>query len=162
MSKGTSGKPQIVLTPEQLDTLKQLAMIKLPIEQCAHVLKISGDTLTHLIKNDDTVNTVYHEGASSGSRGVRATLFQMAMGKKPKLDPQTGVVIETGEAPDFQALKFWCQTQEGFKSADRIEVTGADGQAIQFKNLSPDEAAGTAERILERIKARASARKPST
>jgi hypothetical protein len=112
--------PQIkkTLTPEQIKYLRFLSGIRLPMDHIAALFEMSKDTLEHLAKKDAAVRSAIIEGRAKFSTKIRKRLAEMA------------------EAGDFQALKFWCQTQEGFKIEERLEVTGKDGGPVQTVALS--------------------------
>lgn len=83
-----------------------------------------------LYKTNEQFKAAVNEGRSLASLKARETLFTMAVKDK-----------------NFQALKFWCQTQEGFKITTRIEgelgeddtrdvTQSLEQKLVEFKNIS--------------------------
>lgn len=122
------------LTPEELDLIEGCSALNMPYDQMAVLLKTSASTFDRMIKTYPALREALARGRTRGSRHARTTLYTMATGSpEQKLrDKETGEVtkIIPAKEPDFQALKFWCQTQEGFRSADRLELTGANGAPL--------------------------------
>jgi hypothetical protein len=113
------------LTKEQLELLQKLSGIRLPMDQIATMLDISYDTLDRMSKSSGAVRAAIDKGRAKGSSLYRQTVYQMAVGEKnPRM------------------LEFWGKTQEGFKTADRLELTGADGgpvNTLSLDHLSDEE-----------------------
>lgn len=125
---------QTKFTEEQIRQIKQMAQVKLPTIQMASILGMSHDTFERRMKKDPAARASLEKARDAGSLKLRATLYNMAMGTPA--DPLQG---RLAVPPDFQAAKFWAQTQEGFKTADRLEVTGADGKPVQTEDVTPEE-----------------------
>lgn len=118
-------------TPEQLKVIKESAAIRLPIVQIATLLGISHDTLQRACVYDDATRASMEMGRTKASRKIRKTLFNMATKDK-----------------NFQALRFWCITQEGFRETNHIEHTGADGGPITSATVSsPEDRAQELDRL---------------
>lgn len=119
------------LTPEELSILEQLSILRMPMDQMATTLGMSEDTLERMCKTYDAVRAAIYGGRAKASRQARQTLFQMAMGHEAKYDAK-GKLLRPAKPPRFSALKFWCQTQEGFKITEKLEHSGPDGSAIEI------------------------------
>lgn len=129
-----------ILTKEELKMIEGMAMVRLPLPMMATIMGIAEDTLQRMYKNDAAVREVIDGGQAKSSQTVRKTLFQMAVGYKDDKGKR--------HDPDFQALKWWTQSQEGFKSAERLELTGADGAPL--KGISDEEVDAKLEAALKR------------
>jgi len=126
-------KSRRVLTPEELKVLREMSGVRLPFDMMATLLGMSHDTLNRLYKQSIAVRASIDEGRASASNTVRKTLFITAVGRQPRtiVDPETGERrTDPGQSPDVQAMRFWCETQEGFKRAEALELTGAGGGPI--------------------------------
>lgn len=135
------GKKARRLTPEEIDQLRVFSGIRLPMEHIAGIFGMSKDYLEKIIKKDNAAQTAISEGRGSASKNVRGTLYTRAIGVKNK-DGSWKI------DPDMTAMKFWCSTQEGFKSADRIELTGPGGGAILTATLSDEEREAEIKRLM--------------
>lgn len=89
--------------------------IRLPLDTMAHILGISHDTLQIAYKKNDAVRSCIDEGRASAKTKVHQTLYSMAVGDDKR-----------GRAPNLNAMKFWCSTQEGFKTTQVHEISGID------------------------------------
>lgn len=123
-------KPRRKLTADELKMLEGWSMVRLPMEDMAVLLGMSKDWLEHLYKKDAAVQSAIDGGRSNARGRVRKTLFSMAMGQKAQFNAK-GELVDPAKTPDFQALKFWCQTQEGFKTADKLELVGKDDSKLE-------------------------------
>lgn len=136
---------------DQIKMIEHLSGIRLPMEHLATILGISKDTLEKMIKTDDKVRSAILGGRAKASSNVRKTCYQMAIGRRAERDPITGEMIPA-QAPDFQALKWWTATQEGFKQADRLEITGADGKPIEMAQMSSEERIAAIANLNKKLK----------
>jgi hypothetical protein len=153
------------LTEDEIRRLRQYGALRLPNEHIATLLNISETWLDHLLKRDNAARRALTEGRASASQSVRGTLYQLANGRPAKIGKERlpdgtvrDVVLEPAIPPDVPSLKFWCETQEGFKRADRLELTGADGGPIQtsaadaVKKIFKDpESAALARQLADRL-----------
>lgn len=123
-------KPKRQLDERELKMLEKLEAIRLPSHMIAALLEISETQLRYLKKKNDTVRRVAIGGRAKASRDVRTTLYHMAVRDK-----------------NFQALKFWCETQEDFKRADKLEISGIpDAPPVQVETHTV-----TKEELKERL-----------
>lgn len=118
------------LDEKELDHLEWLAGIRLPQDEMASAFKnAKGEPMTpnsfeDLLRTQPAARHAIAKGRQKSKVNVRDTLFQMAVGQR-KLDPVTGrATNEWKRAPDIQALKFWCATQEQMRTTDRVEHFG--------------------------------------
>lgn len=138
------------LTQDQMEIIEQCSAIRLPMAHIATLVKISHDTLERMYNNPDpqydTLRASINGGRAKASRGVRGLLYQMAMGRQARYqrDKKGNIVtdkqgkpilLEAAIAPDFQAVKFWCQTQEDFKIAGQFELSGPGGGPIRVSSI---------------------------
>jgi hypothetical protein len=126
-------EPQPAWTPteKQISQVEAWSAVRVPMEHMASLLGISKDTLERAIKKNDALRAALDIGRAKASANVRTTLYNM------------GVIDK-----DFQALRFWCQTQEGFKITERQELTGADGAPIATTQLTPEQRRQEIDRIM--------------
>lgn len=117
-------KHKTKFTKDDLKKIEGMAAVRLPNDMIASIMGISKETFARMVKTDAALRDVIDSGRSNFSGKVRNTLAKMAT---------------TPGKDQMAALKFWCQTQEGFKSADRIELTGADGGPVEVAELSNAE-----------------------
>lgn len=110
-------------TEKELNQIEGWSAIRLPLEEIAILLKVDKDWFLQLAKKDSAVHTALDDGRAKSKGSIRQTLYQMAMGRAGGTT-QDGKVVAP-QAPDFKALRFWCQTQEGFKINYGIEHTAA-------------------------------------
>lgn len=116
------------LTQKELDQISGMAAVRLPMEMIATLMGFgSKDTLEKRVKKDPALRSAIDRGRANASGKVRNHLYAMQFDET--LPPQIR----------FQAGKFWAQTQEGFKTADRLELTGADGAPIEVTKLTSEE-----------------------
>jgi len=111
-------------TEEELERVKMYSSIRLPNHQIATLLKISKDYFDELVNKDSALRNALEEGRSKGSLKARKNLFQKAF-----------------DDGDVQAMKFWCQTQEGFKITEHVEHTGLNGGPIATVQVEETEEA---------------------
>ncbi len=123
-----------VLTAEEIIKIQAWSVVKLPREHMAALLSISVDTFDDIVKRQDAVRTALESGRGQGSINIRQTLYWKAMGKPAEKDAK-GKVIKPATPPDFQAMKFWCQTQEGFKTHDVVEFRNGEASALSDEEL---------------------------
>jgi hypothetical protein len=100
------------LTEDELKLLEKLSAIRLPLDMICDILEIGETDLRELKKKNDNVRRAFRGGLAKSSRDVRTTLYHMAVREK-----------------NFQALRFWCETQENFKRADKLEISGIPNAA---------------------------------
>lgn len=98
-----------MLTDAEIAKIEGYSAIRLPNHQIASLIGMSETQLRYEAKRNPVVRRAIDEGRAKASQTIRSTLFSLAVGKK---DDKGNYKIK----PDFQSLKFWCQTQEGFKT----------------------------------------------
>lgn len=108
-------------TDKELNQIEGWSAIRLPLEEIAILLKVDRDWFAQLAKKDGAVRTALDDGQAKSKGNIRQTLYQMAMGRAGG-KTQDGTIVPP-QAPDFKALRFWCQTQEGFKINVGLEIT---------------------------------------
>lgn len=117
-------------TPEECELMKKLSGIRVPRHQmCQFFKNKKGQPYTdagfeEAITYCSAARNAIIEGRSKASTKVRNTLFQLATGEEvvgPDGKP-TGMFRRD---PDMSALRFWCETQEGFKRADAAALAKA-------------------------------------
>lgn len=121
---GRKQPTKIKVTPELLKMVEQFGVIRLPHDQIAIVLGVSKDTFELQMKRDPSLRQALDKGRASSSIESRKTLYQMAVKEKnPRM------------------LEFYLKTQEGFKSIERLELTGANGGPVktQYEGLSDEQ-----------------------
>ena len=125
------------LTEKEINQLEAWSAIRLPMESIAALLDMALTELREASHKNDAVRRALEGGRAKAKGKVHRTLYDRAVGR-PQYTDENGKVHE--EIPvDFQALRFWCQTQEGFKTADKLELTGADGGPIENKQVTKEE-----------------------
>jgi hypothetical protein len=109
----TSGKDH-EKTKENSDIARRLSALGCPFEDIAKKLQISSDTLVRRYREELDAGRIDANSAVAGS------LYKKAVNG------------------DTQAAIFWLKTRGGkgvWKETDRLELTGADGGAIQTANI---------------------------
>lgn len=146
------------LDDKDIKQIEYLSGIRVPMEHIAGAIGVSKDTLERMVKKNDAVRAAIDTGRSKATTKVRGTLYSEATGSRPvvkmipilnddgtvKRDKRGQIqyeeeVISQGKPPDIQALKFWCETQEGFKRTEVVEMVGRDGGPVKIQNLSDEE-----------------------
>jgi len=124
-------------SPNELDQLRTLAAIRVPLHQQAALFKnhkgkpMTPASFQEAIARDPAARHAVEEGRSQAATNVRKTLFSMAMGER-KVDPVTlRPTEEYARPPDLKALVFWCESQEGFSRADAKITAKAIASAPQ-------------------------------
>lgn len=143
------------LDERDLKLLYELSALRMPTDQIAALLGMSKDTLERQVKANDAVRAAMVEGRAKSSHRARRTLYDRAMGRPERRakDPVTGQeIVEKALESEPWALKFWCETQEGFKRADRLEITGAGGEPIEVVKMTDKERREALKEQLRRVK----------
>lgn len=155
---GNYGQPRRTLTREEIIQVEGWSKIRLPVYTMAGLLGISKQTLIDIIAKSDTVSQAIQRGRDIGKQAVTNTLFMLATMER-EVEEVTEEVYGTGKyndkgeqimqkrvkrlkkkiQPDPASLKFWLQTQEGFKITESIELTGKDGGPIQTQEVMQSE-----------------------
>jgi hypothetical protein len=144
------------LTDEQLKMCHKMAALNMPFEYMAALLGIQYDSFILLIKTNKLLRTTIQQGRAATNNNVRVTILEKAMGKPPVTDADGKILIPAIE-PDFAAMKYWSETQEGFKKTTIMEVPGLTQE--DTIGLGNDDIDSRAEILLEKIRARKAARK---
>ena len=131
-------KHKRTLTPEQIKAVEGMAKVRLPVEMMATILEMDKRTFERMTKTNAALRAAIDKGRSNGSGKIRNTLFAMA--------------TKDGGKDQFNALKFWCQTQEGFKTADRIEISGPEGRPIEVRELTKEQRLATLKELNRKLK----------
>ena len=111
------------LTDEQIDQVEKLAAI-LNQAQLADFLGISQRTFQRRVAEDPRIMAAYKKGRSAGVASVATGLLKQAR------DGNTTAAI------------FYLKTQAGWKEKDALEITGAEGAAIQITRTLIDPKEG--------------------
>lgn len=139
------------LTMDDIKKVEAMAAVRLPNDMIATILGIGHNRFTKMLKLDAALREAMERGRANASGTVRNTLYQMAIGA-PAVKGVDGKLIEPKKPPEFQALKFWCQTQEGFKIADKIELSGPDGAPIATTDKTREEKLALLKEINKKLK----------
>jgi hypothetical protein len=75
----------------------------------------------HLSISEATLKVHYKEQLAFGREGVKAL--------------GASALIKAVKEGNVTAIIFFCKTRLGFRETDRLEVTGADGQPIEYKKV---------------------------
>lgn len=121
-------KQRRVLTEQEIGKLEGFSAIRLPVGEIAALLNMGKTELLYQQKRNPLVRRAIENGRASAAQHVRRTLFQMATGKQTKDGNYT-------QKPDFPALRFWCETQEGFV---REEAKFKSSASISLNNPDPE------------------------
>jgi hypothetical protein len=138
-------------TSDEIEQIRQMAAVRLPVHQMAANLGMSHDTFERMLKKDSAARASIDKGRDTASRAFRGRLFQVAMGQEEKRD-KFGLIVKPGIAPDVQAMKFWAETQEGFKRAEKLEISGPDGKPVEIVSLTPEQKLEVAKKLQEKLK----------
>ena len=95
--------PKRVWTEQERALVARMAMIGIPQETIALVLKTTKETLEKYFRQE------LDESAAKANTAIAGKLYQMAMGG------------------NVAALIFWCKTRLGWRETVGHEVTGKDG-----------------------------------
>lgn len=147
------------LTEEQIESCRRMAALRMPHEYMASILGIPRDTFEKMIKSIKPLRKAILEGRASAHQNVRITLYQKAMGK-PAVKDLNGNVIEPEIPGDFQALRFWSETQEGFKKTERIEIPGLTEE--DTAGIPDGDLDSRAMKVMERLQKRIASKKGKT
>ena len=116
--------------PEDLATLEMLAGIRIPQYQMASFFKNAfGEKMnpegfeTHL-RHDNAARNAMIEGRSKAATKIKNTLYQMAVGEET-MDVRGRPTGKYLREPDMAAMRFWCETQEGFKREEKLQISAA-------------------------------------
>jgi hypothetical protein len=133
-----------LLTESELSLLESLGGVRLPMKDIASMFKMSNGNPMSLSTLEETIN--YQEAARDAlMRGrarakgkIHSTLFQLATGERDETNKLWKV------KPDMSALRFWCETQEGFKRSEAADLT----DALKTSSLPPEEREAEIKRLL--------------
>jgi len=124
-------------TEKQVKEIGVLAGV-LNMEQMADYFGISHDTFEAAKKRDEQIARAYKEGRASAVRDVGNSLLAQA------------------RKGNIGAICFYLKTQAGYRETQRVEHTGADGDAIEIAEVAAEarravvgRLAGIAARITE-------------
>lgn len=117
------------LTEKEIHKIEGWSAIRVPTAHMADLLNMARTDFQEQINKRDVVRRAIDEGRANGSTRVRGILYQKAVGQKAHKDDNDQLIPEV--PPDMRALEFWCRTQEGFKVADRLEISGPNEGPIQ-------------------------------
>lgn len=116
-----------------------MAGLGIPRDQIAAFLGINVQTLTKHYARELQLGEIL------ANRQVAKVLFQQAVGIREVIED--GQVVQHPVPPDIRAGIFWAKAR--MKWSERVEVTGANGAAIQHQHTHQ-----LADNPAERIKAR--------
>jgi hypothetical protein len=144
------------LSDKQYELIRNLAIIRLPRHMMATSLNMSKSMFDTLAKKDARMRQVLEDGNATASKNVRKTLYAMAVGHREIVEKTvtaegliTTKIIQTEVPADFQALRYWCDTQEGFKKTEKFEITGSDGGPIEVGAPDPVKLAKRLKQLRE-------------
>ncbi len=123
------------LTEPELKQLEMMSGLGLNLEKCAILLGMHEDTLLRMLKKDPAVRAVIAQGKAKASLMPRKAGYDIACGYTEVLLDGTKVK----HPPDPVMLKFWLSTREGFKMADRLELSGPNGGPIEQTQISKED-----------------------
>jgi len=153
MANGKNGKPTNGSRPgpkpwaptdEQIKEIATLAAV-LNQTQVADYYGITVPTFNAAMQRDPRISSAYKEGRAKAVTSVAGSLLQAA--RKGNLGAQC----------------FYLKTQAGWRETQRVEHTGADGEAIQIAEVAAEarrNVMGRLAGISERITANRLAQKP--
>lgn len=139
------------LSEEQLKLLENLSGMRMPVEQIAHLLGMKEGVYREMLRTDATMRKRVAKGRSEASFNFRKTAFQRALGQTAKVEVhihhdekgketrRENKVVQARVEPSDRMIEFWGKTQEGFKSADRLELIGENGGPIKVRGQSREE-----------------------
>lgn len=116
-------RPRKELTEEQIGQVEKLAAV-LNQDQLADFLGMSPRTFRERMTDTPEVSAAYKRGRSHGVASVATGLLKQAR------DGNTTAAI------------FYLKTQAGWKEKDALEITGAEGAAIQITRTIIDPKEG--------------------
>lgn len=97
------------LSKDDLKKIEGMAGLRLPNDYIATIMGISKSTYERMLKTNSALRDAVDRGRANFSGKMRNTLAQMATTPGPH---------------QFQAIKFWTMTQEGFRTVERVEHFG--------------------------------------
>ncbi len=107
MTKKRAGRPTIYLTDEQIGELENLS-VGMTVAQIADYYEVSESTFNRLkIRNSDIMNAYKKYRAKSINKAV-GILWN---------------IMESGTSQSFPAVKFYLETQGGYKTKYEQEIT---------------------------------------
>lgn len=145
----------------------QNSKLRMPLDQIAADLGLSKDYLIELSKKDDAVRNSIARGVAKSSKVMRRTLAERALGLPERevdsiveqVDKKTGKVkrikVKTKLPPvpgDNRMLEFFLRSQEGYRTTERVELTGADG--VPIGEMTDEQADAALQAIIKRMNAK--------
>ena len=130
-------KPRRRLTDEEIIKIEAWSAIRIPMESMAALLNMAVSQLENEINRRPEIQQAIASGRAKGKLKPVRTLYERATGREAYTD-EKGKFHEAIPV-DFQALKFWLQTQEGFKTSDKVEISGPNGAPIETKECTREE-----------------------
>lgn len=126
-------KKRRVLNEDELKKLRYFSGIRLPNEHMAAMFGMKKDAFEHMIGKDAVARSALEEGRGAASNKIRGLLY-----------------IRATEDKDFQALKFWCETQEGFAKTENLNISGS----VEISAISDEELENRTAKAIARIASR--------
>jgi len=134
-------------TPEEIKAIAGMAAVRLPTDQIATIMGMSKETFERRVKKDSALRDAIEKGRANASGTIRNTLYRMATTDREIVEETTigvgpkarKVVKKKKVGPDVNALRFWCETQEGFKRTEKLELSGPGGKPVEVSKISPEE-----------------------
>lgn len=151
-----------ILSPEQIKSLEQMCAFRMNQRDIAAILGISETTLQRLLKYSQPAREAADRGRAKGSLKAYSTAFQLATGHEVekevvKYNAHRGryetVKVMEKVPPDSNMLRFWLQTQEGWRRTDKIELSGPGGGPIAIEEMTPEQREKRIDHLLK-IRAR--------
>lgn len=109
-------RPRKKLNEEQIAQVEALAAV-LSIEQIAHYFGMSKVTFYEIMERQPAVSERYKRGKAKAIGTVSQGLLKQA------------------REGNMTAAIFYLKTQAGWRETDRLELTGADGDAVNVRKV---------------------------
>ena len=124
---------KVEFTPDQIKEIETLSAVRIPMDHIAQYFGITKKTLESIVKRDEAVRFALEQGRAKAKILAHKLLYIRATDEKNY---------------DFQSLKFWLQTQEGFSVTEKHELSGNIEATSRLDRLIQDpEAAELAHKL---------------
>ena len=116
-----------------------MSAVRMPVDMIATIVGMSRDTFERMMKTNAALRAAVDRGRANASGKIRTLAYQMCFDK------------EIPAPTRHQALKWWTATQEGFKTAQRLELTDLDGEPISLTNLTDEQLEERINQLTKRL-----------
>lgn len=113
MTTELGGPPVITFNEDDIKRVEEMAAV-LTQKQISDYFGITDKTLRNIMKRQPEVRTAYNRGKAMGI-----------------MDVANNLVVKAKEG-DVQAAKFYLSHQAGWSEKNRTEITGADGEDLNW------------------------------